>query len=115
MITTLRIKKTYETNLEVACRYYRILNILNELKLSPMEIKLLAFLALEDNLSTGGRKEKFCDLFKCPKNSVYNISGRMIKKRFLVKVDGKIKINPQLHLDFNNTLLIRLQLDAETK
>lgn len=112
MITTLRIKKTYKDKLALAVKWYDILSTLNDFHLTPLEIKLLAFTAVRGSISSGGRKEEFCKLFKSTKNSLANSIGKMEKKHYLVKYEGKININPQLKLDFDH-LLITLNLEYE--
>jgi len=113
MITTLRIKKKYSTRLDVAIRWYSIISVLNNFKWSPQEIKLLAYMAIEGSISSGGKKEGFCKKFSCPRNSIYNITRTLKDKGVLIKKEGKIVIHPQLLMNFSYPLLIQLNIDNE--
>lgn len=110
VITTLRIKKEYKDRLEVAIKWYSIISVLNDFNLPPLEIKLLAFIAVEGTISSGGKKDRFCSIFNSTKGSVDNSIGKMYKKFFLIKKDGKLRIHPQLFLDFNNSFLVQLNI-----
>lgn len=105
------IKKYFKSDLEVAIKYFQITNHLNNFKWSPLDINLLAFLSSGETLSSGGKKEKFCSIFKVAKDSVYNASSKLIKRHFLVKEGGKIKINPQFLISAPLTLKICLNLN----
>lgn len=104
------IKKYFNSDLEIAVKYFQITNDLNNFKWSPLEINLLAFLSSGETLSTGGKKERFCSLFNVAKDSVYNASSQLVKKHFLIKEEGKIKIHPQLLIKTPLTLQICLNL-----
>lgn len=111
-ITTLRIKKEYKDRLEVAVKWYSLISILNDFHLPPMYIRLLAFAAIEGNLSSGGKKEKFISIYNSSKNSISNAICELNKMHFLVKEGRKIKINPQLYMDFNNDILVQLNITS---
>ncbi len=112
MITTLRIRKIYKDKLALAIKWYSILSILNDFHWSPLEIELISYTAVEGNISSGGRKEKFCSLFSSTKNSLSNSICKMQKKGFLVKKDGKTVVHPQLKVECSH-LLITLNLENE--
>jgi len=99
--------------METAIKYYSILSTLNDFKWSPLEIKIIAFTCIEGNISTGGRKEKFCSLFKSSKSSVFNSISDLAEKFFLVKKERKVLLHPQLILDFSQPISITLNLDYE--
>ncbi len=110
MITTLRIKKKYDTKLDVAIKYYSILSVLNNLGWKPLDIKILAFTAIEGSLSSGGKREKFCEMFGSTKNTLYNYTSPLEKAGFLVRKDKKIVLHPQLTLA-SSQLMIQLTLE----
>jgi len=114
MITTLRIKKTYKSKLDMAVKWYSILSILNDFKWSPIKVKLMAFTAIEGNVSSGGKRERFCSIYKSTKNSIANSIGELKEDSFLVKLQGKISVHPQLFMDFNNDIVLNLNLENET-
>jgi hypothetical protein len=114
MITALTIRKKYPTKLDVAYKYYSILAVLNDFKLTNLETKILAFAAVKGNISVGGAINTFCTLNKVTSGSVTNCISRLYNNKFLVKEQDKTKINPELYIDFTNTnLLIQLHLDGK--
>lgn len=109
-ITTLRIKKEYTDKLDVAVRWYSMMSTLNDFKWTPLEIRIIAFTAVEGNISSGGKREKFISIFKNPKNSLSNAIGVLRKEFYLIREDKKIKLHPQLFIDFNNDILLQLNI-----
>lgn len=110
MITTLRITKKYNTSLDLAIKWFSVLSALNDFKWTRLEIRLLAFTAIKGDISSGGRKEAFCDLFKSTKSSIGNTISKLSKKYYLVKIDDKIKVHPQFLLDFENDIVSQIKL-----
>lgn len=111
-ITTLRIKKEYKDKLEIAVKWYSLMSILNDFSLAPLDVHIIAFTAIEGNISSGGKKDRFCELFHYAKGSVTNTISELVKKGFLVKETRKIKVHPQLILDFNNNILLQLNISS---
>lgn len=89
------------------------MSVLNNFKLAPLDIKVLAYTALEGNISAGGRKQKFVALFG--NTSVSNVISKLTKKHFLVKIDSKVRVHPDLQLDFNNDILLQLNLNKRAE
>lgn len=110
MITTLRIKKGYKDRLEVAVKWYSILSILNNFKWSPLEIKIIAYTAIEGNISSGGKKKKFCELFKVASGSVSNTLPELQRAFYLIKENNKVMLHPQLRMDFSFPILAQINL-----
>lgn len=110
MVTTLRIKKNYDNNFDLAIKWYSIISILNDFKWSPLEIKVMAFTAIKGDISSGGRRGAFLGYFKSTKPSLANTISEMHKKHFLVKVEGKLKINPQFFINFEGDILSQINL-----
>ena len=114
MITALKIKKVFNTSLEVAIKYYGIISLLNNLELTPLEIKILAYTAVNGNI--GGRgKDLFLQNFKTTKASISKSISALYAKGFLIKEYSKTKINSQLLLDFETQLVIQLNLEHVNK
>lgn len=110
MITTLRITKNYNSSLDLAIKWYGIISVLNDFKWAPLEIKLMAFTAIKGDISSGGRKDAFCELFGSSKGSVTNTISALYKGHFLIKDEGKIKVHPQLVLNFEADILSQIKL-----
>ena len=110
MITALKIKKTYPSNIELAVKYYSVLNELNSLGWAPLEIKLFAYIACKGSISSGGAKNSFKELFNCHSGTITNLISKLTKEKFLIKEKGKVKLHPQLIQDFTNEFLIQLHI-----
>lgn len=111
MVTTLRIKKNYDNDLELAVKWYSIISILNNFKWSPLQVKLMAFTAVKGDISSGGRKEAFCTFASSVKTSVANTISDMYQAGFLVKNKRRITVNPQLLLNFEGDICAKLILE----
>lgn len=113
MITAIKIWKRFKTDLEVASKYYKLLNILNDLGLSPLEIKILSYSAINGNILKGGAREKCAEISDSTTVSVSKSVAKLIRYGFLIKTKGKAVVNPQLLIDFNNSILLKLNIGSE--
>lgn len=108
--TNQRFKKIEVTSLDRAIRYYTILSALNDLKLTEREVQLIAFTAIKGNITHPKNKEEFCELYKSSTATINNMISRLKGIHILLRDNNKIKVNPQVILDFdkNNSILINL-------
>lgn len=111
MITTLRIKKKYDNSLDLAIKWYSIISILNNFKWTPLEIKLIAFTAVKGDISSGGRKEAFCELTQTTKSSIANMISKLSSKNIFIKDNGKTKLTPFLVINFEGDILSQFLLE----
>ena len=105
-----KIRKKYPTPIEVGIKYYSILSILNNLKLTEREVQLLAFTASRGTISSGGAKESFYQMFGSTKASLGNIIGSMMKRGYLVKIENRTTVNPVLLLNFDNPIILQISM-----
>lgn len=90
-----RVAKSYKSEFEIAKKYYTIIFGLNDIHLTKNEMNLVAFAAVNGTLSTPPIKQQFCEEFKVPAASVYNMIGKLKKLSIFIKDrDNKIRINP---------------------
>lgn len=108
-----RIKKKLSSQLAVAIRYYSIMSILGEWKLTPRQIELLAFTAVRGTMSSGGAKETFIQTFNSSMGTIANMKGELIKKKLLIEKDKRVVVNPQVCLNFNSPVILQLHLNVE--
>jgi len=102
-----QIIQKYDTDFEIARKYYVILFALNNLKITHKELDLVAYCAVHGTISTPPVRNEFMRIFNVPKNSVYNMISELKKLNILFKdKDNKIRINPQILPDFNKKELI---------
>lgn len=104
------IEKRYDSDIAKVLKYYTVLFSLNDISLSPKEMELLAFTAVKGTISSATARREFINLFDSSSQSLENIKGRLVKKEWLVKIDGKIKVNEILQLDFTKDLLLEIKL-----
>jgi len=108
-----KIKKQFDSPIEVAIKYYTILSILNDLKLTEREIQILAFTATRGSISSGGKKEEFIEMFNSSKptigNLIYALGGK--GKGLLKRVNKKMRVIPEISLDFSGDLILQLHFE----
>ena len=105
-----RLKAPVDDKYEKAERYYMILSAVNDLKLTPREIQLMAFTAIRGNMSYATIREDFCNKFKSTSPTINNIISKLKKIGVLIKKDGKIKVNPVILLDFDKDVQLDIKL-----
>jgi hypothetical protein len=105
-----KIEKKCLTDIDIAIKYYTVLFSLNDLYPSLKEVELLAFTAIRGTLTGSGIRREFIDRFYSSSASMENIKCKLVKKQWLMKIDGKIKVNPVLSLDFSGDLIIQIKL-----
>lgn len=111
MAVVQKIVKSTDSELHRAMKYYAVLAALNDLKLGPKELELVAFTAVKGTITY--HKDEFVKKFNSSVASLENIKGRLVRKGWLVKVDNKYKVNPIIALDFSDDLLVQIQLSKK--
>lgn len=108
-----RIKSVDTDSFLVAEKYYSILSAINSLKLTQREVQLVAFTAIRGNISYTNFREEFCERCSTTAPTINNIISRLKKIGMLIKVDGKIKVNSILILNFNVDIKLEVRLTHE--
>ena len=114
-MTVQKLKPTIDSEFTAARMYYEIISALNQLELKGLELNLLAFMSVKGSISNTNNKEVFCTTFSSSKSSVNNTIHKLTKRNLLKKVDGKIKIIAPIALNFKDSVVIKITLDAETR
>ncbi|SRR6478609_6549881 len=105
-----KLKRQESSSLDIAIKYYSILSSINNLRLTEREIQLVAFTALKGNISYGSNRQEFCEIYKSSGPTINNIISKLKKVGLLVKDSGKIKVNPQILLNFENDIVLQLTI-----
>jgi hypothetical protein len=105
-----KLKKVSGDKYLLAEKYYDILSSLNSLSLTKREIQLVAFAAIHGNISYTHIKEEFCTKYETSVQTIYNIVSKLMKLKVLVKDNGKIKVNPVIILNFDDTIKLEITL-----
>lgn len=113
MVTAIKIKKNFKDDLEAAYKFYRILSVLNDFKLTPLEIKIIAYTVVRGNLSSGTSKDKFVKIYNSTKSSIIKTIPKLIKEKYLVREHRKIFVNPSLFFNLKERIILQLNIGCE--
>lgn len=114
MKTTLqKLKKNINDKVILAERYYSILSVINNFKLTQREVQLLAFTAVKGNMTYANVREEFCKTHNTTSPTINNIISKLKKMSLLIKDQGKIKVNPKILLDFDDNLVLEISFTHE--
>jgi hypothetical protein len=101
-----RIEKKYANEQEIAEKWFSILSILNDLKFTGKQIKLLALTATKgEGIITPGVKEYFIKEYRSSKASIANLIGILKETGCLMKDGNRMKLHPSFPLEFKEMLL----------
>jgi len=101
--------------LDRAEKYYTIMSTLNDLHLEKREVQLMAFTAVKGNIWSKASREEFVKEYKSSLATVGNIITKLSKRHLLKKESKKVFVNKALLLDFNNTLILNINLVNDDK
>lgn len=94
-------------------KYYGVLSAVNSLKLTRRQIQLVAFTAIRGSISYANVRNDFCQKYNSTTPTINNLISRLKKVGMLVKIDGKIRVNPLIALNFENNILLEIKLFDE--
>lgn len=101
-----KLRKQEKGPMDLAIRYYMILSAINDIGLTEREIQLIAFTAIKGNILYPDIKEEFCTLYKSSSPTINNIISKLKKLSILVKDGNKIKVNPKILLNFEDSNIV---------
>jgi hypothetical protein len=113
IIIVQRLKKEVNDDLQLAEKYYSILSVINNLRLTDREIQLIAFTAIKGNITYANVREEFCKLHNTTSPTINNIISKLKKIGIFVKETGKVKVNPRIVIDFNKDVTLDIKLVHE--
>lgn len=113
VIVVQNIKSLDADPLIMAEKYYSVLSAINSLKLTQREVQLVAFTAIKGNMSYANFREEFCKKYNTTSPTINNIISRLKKIGMLIKVDGKVKVNPVILLNFNSDITLKIRMVHE--
>lgn len=109
-ITYQRIGKSVSDRYEVANRYYNMLSVLNDFKLTEREIQLVAFSAIRGSLSYANVRQDFCERYDTSGATINNMISRLKRLHIFIKENGKVKVNPGIVINFDNEIVLHIFL-----
>jgi hypothetical protein len=107
------LKKAVDTDMQLAEKYYSVLSVINNLRLTEREIQLIAFTAIKGNITFANVREEFCKTYNSTSPSINNIISKLKKVGIFIKENGKVKVNPVIVLDFKKDLMLNIKLEHE--
>ena len=105
-----KLKRISDDKYVLAERYYSVLSVLNNLRLTEREIQLVAFAAIRGNISYANIREDFCRKHSTTPPTINNMISRLKKIGVMVKDGGKVKVNPRIVIDFSKDVILRIDL-----
>lgn len=110
------IRKNYKTPFEKAKVYYAMLFSINGMHLSPTELDLVAFSAVNGTLSTPPLRGEFLEKFNLSENYLNTILPKLRKQGLLVKDDNKkMRVNPKILIDFKEDIRLEIKLVTDNQ
>jgi DNA-binding MarR family transcriptional regulator len=106
-----KVTISFDNEIEKAKVYYSIICSANNINITPKELELISFISIKGNINYGIYKKEFCEKYKTSIASINNMISSLIKKKLLVKINSKTKLNPSISLDFKKdiNLLIKIK------
>jgi hypothetical protein len=95
----------------MAEKYYSLLSTVNDLKLTTREIQLIAFAAVNGNISYSSIREEFCKKFNSTSPTINNMISKLKKVKVLVKDGTKVKVNPLILLNFKDNIKLEIKIE----
>lgn len=105
-----KLRKPEADVFAVAERYYTILSAINDIGLTEREIQLVAFAAIRGNISYSNIRQEFCQKYKSSSPTINNMISKLKKLGVLVKDGTKIKVNPAIVLNFEDSIVLQITL-----
>lgn len=107
------IRKKYNNKIEAGIAYYTFVTAVNNIKLAPRLIQLLAFINYRGTISSSSARKDFCTMFGSSEATISNMVSELFPLKLLVKEKLKTKINPALRIDFDKQVVIKMFIDTE--
>lgn len=107
------ITQKVNSDIERAVVYYTVLFMMNNLKVTKGEIKLVAFTAVRGNITNGNVRDEYCRTYKTTVSVIGNIVSKLKKLGIFVENEKeKTVINPKIVLDFTKNITIGLNINT---
>jgi hypothetical protein len=112
------INKSFSNKIKAGITWFKLIAALNDIKLTPRELELLAFINYRGTISSLQAKEEFCRVFGSSIATISNMTKKtsnLWTSKLLVRINSKIKINPAIRVDFDSQFVARLFFNVENQ
>ena len=106
-----KLKRQEVDTYQCAQRYYSVLSAINDLFLTQRELQLVAFTAIKGNISYKNIRDEFCEKYKSSAPTINNLISKLKKLGVFVKDGSKVKVNPQISLNFENNIVLQITIN----
>lgn len=106
IVQKMRIK--HLTVFEKAERYFQMVSVVNDLRLTERDVQFISFLAV----NTEFQKREFCEKYNTSMATVGNIIHKLKKLKILRKENSKLIIHSSLSLNFDNDITLNITLNG---
>lgn len=106
-----KLKRQEVDTYKCAQRYYSVLSAINDLFLTEREIQLVAFTAVKGNISYKNIRDEFCEKYRSSAPTINNLISKLKKLGVFVKDGSKVKVNPQISLNFENNIVLQITIN----
>lgn len=91
--------------------YFGVLSALNNLKLTRLEIGILAYMTIHGSISDSDIQDGVCKRYGTTSSTVNNTVSKLKKASLIIKKENKNVVNPFLVLDFSKDITLAITLD----
>jgi hypothetical protein len=106
-----KLLRRVDDDYAMAEKYYSLLSTVNDLKLTTREIQLIAFAAVNGNISYSSIREEFCKKYNSTPPTINNMISKLKKVKVLVKDGSKVKVNPLIILNFKDNIKLEIKIE----
>lgn len=98
-----KIKKEYESPIEIALKYYSIILKLNNIPIPNRQLELLAFIAVRGTISSPSARDEFIKQFQSTPGTINNMISKLSKLKLITKENSKYRVAfPYNKVDFKS-------------
>lgn len=112
-----KLKYTVEGPIQMAERYFSIMDTMNNWNLAQKEIQLLAYTSVKENIGLDSSKREFVEMYSSSLATVGNIISKLSKSvegerpALLSKeASKKVFINKMLKIDFTKDIMLEIKI-----
>jgi hypothetical protein len=109
------INKSFSNKIKAGITWFKLIAALNDIKLTPRELELLAFINYRGTISSLQAKEEFCRVFGSSIATISNMTKKTSNLWTSKLLNSKIKINPAIRVDFDSQFVARLFFNVENQ
>jgi len=108
-----KLRKVLPSDIERGIKYFALLSCLNDLRLTRMQTQVLAYTSCRGTITSHSARTEFVEMFDSSFASLENTKGILVKRGWLVRSQGKYKVNPAISINFSDDIVMQIILNVE--